>query len=477
MQAVYGPPAYRNSAGRTNKLNEQFWAALYANENVILFEPELDKFFVYNPITGLYEEKSGDSVRKELAQRIFEAAAQWKDIYPGLDELRNEVWLRGIIKHLKGLVEDRDAFAKKEPGLMHLANCDLRITIDGVKTTDISLESKALWRLSFAYNLSTDCPRFKNELLAPLDPDQRLVLQKVFALYLTGENPLHKIVILDGQPGGGKTTLALVLQGIFGPRKAGSLRTSFLDDRFELGRIYDKSLLIGADVGPQFLQESGTGALKKLTGGDYLEAELKTSNRRIDLYGRFNVLITSNVRLKIRLADDALAWLRRLIIIRYRQPRTGPRIIDFHKHLLEEEGPGILAWGIAGLELLRKDIEETGDIVLSEEMNKTVKSLVEESDGLRLFLRNNIERDQHEDISVDELVNAFTNHCQSLNWSMEPVGKIHRDLESLMLELFSSGKSTDIERFGKHVRGYKKVKFRKTAEDPYEAYEEEVSSS
>jgi phage/plasmid-associated DNA primase len=473
LQQKYGPPAYKNTRDRINKLNEPFWAALYAREHAILFEPDEEKFFEYNSTAGIYEEKSTDCIHKELGERIFRAAVEWQQSYPGLREFRNNDSLRGIIQHLKGLVEDREAFSKKDPGLMHLTNCDLRITRNGFVNTKISPESKARWRSPFNYDEKADCPRFKNELLAPLCPDQQLVLQKIFALYLTGENPLHKIVILDGVAAGGKTTLALVFQEIFGPHRAGALRTSFLEDRFELGRIYDKSLLIGADVGPKFLQDSGAGALKRLTGGDYLEAELKTSNRRIDLYGRFNILITSNVRLKICLADDASAWLRRLIIIRYRQSITGSRILDFHKVLVNEEGAGILNWGLAGLELLRKDIEEFGDIKLTKEMEKIVKSLIEESDGLRLFLKNNIERAEYGDISVDEIVKAFTAHCQSLNWAMEPVEKIQRELETLMMELFSAGKSTDIDRLGKHARGYKKVKFIKTAKEAYEAYGEE----
>jgi hypothetical protein len=475
LQAAYGPPAFKNKTGdATTKLNEPFWAALYAKENIVLHEPDLERFFWYNPTLGIYEEKTSDAIREELAARILQASVEWKEFYPGLVKLRNSAQVHGIIQHLKGISEEREAFSKNA-GVIHLANCDLRITETRYLVEPISAKSKARWRLPFNYDPHADCPRFKNELLTPLDLDQLLVVQKVLALYLTGENPLHKIVILDGEAGGGKTTLALVFQEIFGPRKAGSLRTSLLDERFELGRFYDKTLLIGADVGPQFLQESGAGALKKLTGGDYLEAELKTSNRVIELYGRFNVLITANVRLKIRLADDASAWLRRLIIIRYRKQRTGTRILDFHKILMKEEGPGILNWGLAGLELLRKDIDQTGDIVLSPEITRTVQSLVEESDGLRLFLRNNIQSDEFSDISVDELVRGFTGHCQKLGWSMEPIGKIHRDLESLMMELFSRVKRNDIKRWGKAVRGYKGVKFSKTEKDPSEASEEDCN--
>jgi hypothetical protein len=37
------------------QLNERFWAALYAHENIILYEPDERQFFVYEPSSGLYQ--------------------------------------------------------------------------------------------------------------------------------------------------------------------------------------------------------------------------------------------------------------------------------------------------------------------------------------------------------------------------------------------------------------------------------------
>src|SRR5689334_757598 len=46
LQVDYGPPAFKNRTGdSTVKLNEPFWAALYAKENIILYEPDAEKFF------------------------------------------------------------------------------------------------------------------------------------------------------------------------------------------------------------------------------------------------------------------------------------------------------------------------------------------------------------------------------------------------------------------------------------------------
>ena len=71
-----------------------------------------------------------------------------------------------------------------------------------------------------------------------------------------------------------------------------------------------KSLLIGVDVDADFLSGSAISRLKGLVGGDFLDAEKKSNNRNFRLHGRFNVLITSNTRLRIKLQGDQSAWRR-----------------------------------------------------------------------------------------------------------------------------------------------------------------------
>lgn len=247
----YGPPAYFNSRGRLDRINQPFWAALFAIDNNIIFEPNLDQFFAYDQSNGIWREQSVDTIRKRIAGRIFEAEHRWEE-YPRLSEQRTEKVIAGIIAHLRGEVEEMGAFAGKT-NLLHLANCSIRVGMDGPTIEPISLLHRACWRSPIIYDPRAKCPRFLEMLLAPLDSEQKLVLQKMFGLFLTGQNPAHKIVILDGEGGSGKTTVALVFQEILGPKRIGSLRTKYLENRFDIGRFYEKTLLIGADVAAEFL--------------------------------------------------------------------------------------------------------------------------------------------------------------------------------------------------------------------------------
>ena len=111
-----------------------------------------------------------------------------------------------------------------------------------------------------------------------LDADELELLQRWCGLALVGENIAHRILLLTGTAGGGKGTFIRVLCGIIGGGNVGALRTHLLGERFELGRSLGKSLLYGADVPDDFLNQRGASNLKALTGGDPVTLEFKNSN-------------------------------------------------------------------------------------------------------------------------------------------------------------------------------------------------------
>ena len=47
-----------------------------AHENVILYEPDEGRFFVYDPATGLYVEESTDLIRTKIGDRIRLASSR-----------------------------------------------------------------------------------------------------------------------------------------------------------------------------------------------------------------------------------------------------------------------------------------------------------------------------------------------------------------------------------------------------------------
>jgi P4 family phage/plasmid primase-like protien len=416
-----GQPGYRNMEGWLSKLNQPFWARLHSVEHTVIFERDEKVFYEYLLLSGLYVSISRAKIRTQISDRLLLASTEWGASWAGLSRFRGSDGIGGIIDHLQGQVEEEEFFSAEGKKLVHLANCVLVFDQTGNFTKEeFSPKHHSRNQSPIEYDPKAKCEQFKKRLLGHLRKDDRLMLQKYAGQCLLGRNLIQRFVIADGTGGASKTALLLVIGGIVGVKNVYELRTEHLADRFEIGRMIGKTLLTGADVKSRFLSSKGASKLKSLVGGDFLEAELKNSNHGFTINGYFNVWISCNARLRIALEGDASAWLRRLLIARYEEAYQGQKIPDIHLKLLGEEAPGILNWMLEGLSLLLADIKATGDIRQSPEQQARVVALLQESDSLRLFLKENIVRDDNADLTTDEIVSAYSEFADSTTGAWIP---------------------------------------------------------
>jgi putative DNA primase/helicase len=458
----YGKPYYLNKDGEPSALNEPYWAGLLPFENPRLWEPNERRFFKYDPEIGIYVLQSADSIKREISERLLEASRQTGCFW--LETQRKDAKIERIVGHLRGIIERRDAFKHGERRI-HLANGVFSFAHGG-ELLPFSPELISRNRCPIAFDENAVCPRFLDELLKPaVHPDDVILVQKYCGMCLLGLNLIQMILILDGDPERGKTQLANVIQGVIGRENVSQLRTRFLNDRFEIYRFLDKTLLIGVDVNPSFLSAPGAGVIKGLVGGDWFDAEQKFGTGSFPVQGNFCIVITSNSRLRVRLQGDVGAWRRRTRIVRYEGPKPAKKIPNFGAKLVRDEGPGILNFFIAGLGVLLEDIRVTGDIVLTDRQRGIVDSLLAESDSLRFFLKDHVERSDYLDLSVNEIVERYAQYCPEQGWMPLPITEVHRSLEGLMLELFHVGKAHDVKREGRSVRGFSRVTFKQNHDD------------
>jgi P4 family phage/plasmid primase-like protien len=463
----HGIPLYKSRKDRPGTLNEPFWAALYAAENHVLYEPRENRFYQYEDKDGLYHPLSEHQLLTRLEERMLKAARTW----PGFSKLqlfRGARQLGGIVSHLKGRVEREDAFGANRD-LIHVANGVLDLSGETIRLLPFSPDLQACNGVPIAYDPKATCPQFESKLLILIEPDDRELLLKFFGQFLTGYNSTQRILILEGLPETGKSTTAEIAKLLVGPRNCAELRTKHLEGRFEIGRLWRRTLVIGADVPVWFLNQEGSYRLKSIVGGDLLDAEKKSSNVYFSMLGAFNVLLTANARLRVCLEGDRGAWERRLAIIRYAKPRTGNRINNFGQKLIKEEGSGILNLALEGLRKLRADLKEQGDIKLTEAQRKLVKSFLDESDGLRLFLKHSVQTKEGGNLTTAEIIERFAIYCSEHGWGMSST-TAERQLPDLMMELFNVSKSNNIEREGalkadgqretRQLRGFRGVTFR-----------------
>lgn len=458
LRKLYGEPFYTNDKGALSGINEAYWAGMHATENEVLYEPDEKVFYQYNADTGLFEIESADVVRNKISSRMLEASRQ-ANVFD-LQKKRTATTLNNVTAHLRGIVERRGAFAEKRR-FIHLANGVIVFDGSDCELRPFAPEFRSRNRSPIAFDENAKCERFLNELVLPaVHPEDVELLQKFAGMYLLGYNPAQRFLILDGEAGRGKTQFANVMQGIVGMTNVTQLRTKHLAERFELYRYLKKTLLVGVDVEADFLSTKGAAVLKGLVGGDWFDAEQKGGTGSFQLQGTFNVLITSNARLRVRLQGDVGAWRRRINIVRYESPPPARKIPDFGAQLVKVEGSGILNWALLGAQMVLNEIPDAGgDFVMTERQRGIVDSLLAESDSLRHFLQDRVVADAYGDLTVSELVEAYAAYCPEKKWQPLPITEVQRQLEGLMLELFGVSKCHGIERADKTQRGFRGVKF------------------
>lgn len=459
----YGTPVFyakaRDGELFVNGINEAYWAALFATENTMLHEPDERTFFRYDEGTGIYSVMSPDFIKQGISHRMLEMSRTSDELSP-LERLRTDRTLNSVVSQLRGISEHRNAFTDR-PRAVHLANCMLRFEDSTCLREGFSPAFRSRNRSPIPFDPQATCPRFLNELLLPaVHEEDAVLLQKMAGQCLLGENLTQRFVILDGEPGRGKSQYGNVLQALIGRENVTQLRTDHLGERFELFRFLRRTLLVGVDVDADFLSSKGAPVIKGLVGGDWFDAEQKGGNGSFLFQGKFNILMTSNCRLKVKLQGDVGAWKRRMLIVRYEAPPPKRKIPDLGAKLIIEEGPGILNWALQGLSMLLADLDETGDIRLTPRQGGVVDSLLAESDSLRFFLRENVVKSPGSDLTVGEIVQAYAHFCPDQGWDPLPETQIGRQLPTLMMELFHVVKSNNSMRDGKAARGFRGVAFK-----------------
>jgi hypothetical protein len=194
--------------------------------------------------------------------------------------------------------------------------------------------------------------------------------------------------------------------------------------------------------------------------------EILFENREKEFYkylpsvGIYDVLLTCNSRLAVKLDSDRGAWARRIIIFANDQRKHLKSMPNFGHHLAQTEGSGILNLWIEGLLFANDEVANHGTLLLTPIQKARTDALLDESEGVRHFVKAHLIADPVEDLTTDEIIEKYAVYCAAPDrgWFVNR-HHVERELPNIMLQFFHSAPNGNVVRNGKRARGYRNVAF------------------
>ena len=115
---------------------------------------------------------------------------------------------------------------------------------------------------------------------------------------------------------------------------------------------------------------------------------------------------------------------------------------------------------IEGAVKLLIELDLNGRIQLSKNQKQRVEGLLAESDSIRAFVLQCVEVRQGSDVTIAELIEAYTAYCEGRGWRAETITSFENQIRNIMLETHRLSRRNDIKRHGKSQRGYMHVTLR-----------------
>lgn len=437
-------------------INQPRLAAGFAADNFIKYDLKRG-FMEFDEGTGLWNRLIREVLKLRIAAYLRDYAV--RDEYRGLQrKITND-----LLDDLADLVQGF-AFTEFEanpfPGVIHLTNCMLDTNVEPFVPIEFSPDFLSTRRLPFTYDATATCPRYLRWLDETMDHHDQILWTKWAGMVLSGLNSAQRILILSGIGGSSKGQLVRLICDLLGAGNCLEFRTRQLGQRFEMGKLIDKTLLIGSDVSANFLSEAAAHYLKSLTGEDPISAELKNVNGSVLLTGEYNVVMTSNTKLRVRLEGDLEAWRRRLMMISFTK-EVENQVPNFAKSILRAEASGVLNHMLGGLAALRRE-----GFTLTRDQKARVEDLLGESDSVRTFVQTQVKLDPEGDATTDEIVRAHERYCQRHGWVARSSAVVEKEVHKAIHELYGISPRHDLLRGGTAKRGFSGFVI---APEPYES--------
>ncbi len=257
-----------------------------------------------------------------------------------------------------------------------------------------------------------DCPAWKR-CLKQWNPAPAVVreLQKFFGYCLTRETRYERMLLLYGPGGDGKSTVMKILRAMVGEQNCSHIPMGRLEDQFYLSRLVDKLVNMSTEVEAKAMQSM---EMKAIVSGDAICASFK--NQTPFDFEPFCKLVYSTNRLP-KMLDNSDGFFRKIMIIEFSGQfvKKGSANIFLFDELLGEL-PGIFAWALAGLVMLR----EEGFSAVAE-MQNSLQDYKRMNNNVLYYIEQHVEADPAGKASKAAVYEDYAKRCRY--WNLMPIGE------------------------------------------------------
>ena len=294
-----------------------------------------------------------------------------------LGQENKRCYFNDILHDLKGLTYDKIVFNAKiavENGLLDVETQVL---------TAFSEKEMAFHEIPVKYDPAAKCPNWEQFISQVVNPDDLATIQEWSGFLLLPDYRFHKLLWIDGEGRNGKGVWQRTMETILGESNVSSVGLEELDGnhRFALRQLYGSLFNVCSEPSTENILQ--TALLKKATGQDTIEAEIKGKQTRLKFRNYAKITVIAN---KFpRVTDRTKAFKERRLFIKFPNEFTGKdQIQNLEQNWLtiNNEKSGILNWMLEGL----KRLLTQGYFTESRTQNETELEYEKASDSISAFL-------------------------------------------------------------------------------------------
>jgi P4 family phage/plasmid primase-like protien len=327
-----------------------------------------------------------------------------------LDEQNKRHYFTDILHDLKGLTYDSLEFSFK------IAVQNGLLDVETQTFTDFNENEMAFHEINVKYDPAAECPNFEQFMKMVVNPDDLATIQEWSGFLLLPDYRFHKLLWVHGAGRNGKGVWQRTMEAILGESNISSLGLEEFDGnhRFALENLYGK--LFNPCSEPNTNKVLQTALLKKATGQDTIEAEIKGKQARVQFRNCSKITVLANKFPKV--TDTTTAFKERRLFIKFPNEFTGKdQIQNIERNWLtiNDERSGILNWMLAGL----KRLLEQGYFTESKTQQETEIEFFRASDTISAFLTEMAIFDKNRVTTRSEAFTAYKNYCEVLGLDAE----------------------------------------------------------